>query len=421
MLGVADAARAQTGASIAAVVNDDVVTSQDVADRINLVLATSGIPDQPQTRDRLEPQVLRGVIDERLQLQEAARLDLGVSERDIDEALATIAERNRLDLGALKQVLSERNVPDRVLRDQLRAQIGWAKVVSRELRPRVVVTQDQVELALKDDGDRSGDTELQLAEIMLPVDGRAQQAQVLAQARDLVATVRGGADFAALARQVSVAASAEAGGDLGWTRASTILPEVREIVLALNAGEVADPIVSPSGVSIFQLRAKRVPGEPVITRRLIVTRVDLAQVVLPLAADASRAQLQEAEQRAASLRSRFASCADVERNGPRLAGEGSGRIGWLAISDLPPVLRQLVGQLEPGKLSAPFRGPVGVQMLVVCDRDGREEVTETPAPPPPPPPTPQTARARLEREQLDRLATRYMRDLRQDAFIEVRS
>ena len=418
--GTAPAAGADLGgARIAAVVNDEVITSQDLDNRISLVLATSGISAEGDARQRLAAQVLRGMVDEKLELQEAKRLGIAVREADVDQALATIAKRNRMDLDALKKALAQRSISEQVVRDQLRAQVAWAKVVGSELRPRVVVTQDQVDLALKESQKR-GDTEYELGEIVLPVDSRAQQPQVVAQAQDLVTTLRGGADFAALARQVSVASSADRGGDLGWVPTGTILPEYRDRLSSLQPGQFSAPIVSPSGVVIFQLRGKRVPGQATTTRHLVVTKVNLAQVVFPLTPTASKDQIRKAEAKALDVRNQLKGCADVDRRGAKLAGEGSGAIGWLNVSDLPPVLRQVVARIEPDRLSPPFRGPVGVQMIIVCDRKGREEVTEVPATPPPPPPTRAEVHQRLASDQLERRASRYLRDLRRDAFVDVR-
>lgn len=229
LAGTAPAALAQGAAQrIAAVVNDDVITTQDLLDRLDLALATSGVPNDPKTRRRLAPQVLRGYVDEKLQLQEAKRLGLAVVEAEVDAAIDTIAQRNNTTRDGLYRYLRERNINPGTLRQQIRAQIAWLKIVSRELRPRVAVPSEQVELALKRAGAGEENIELLLSEILLPVYDRAQEGTVLADARALVATLRGGADFAALARQVSAAASAETGGDLGWVRAAAILPELRD-------------------------------------------------------------------------------------------------------------------------------------------------------------------------------------------------
>jgi peptidyl-prolyl cis-trans isomerase SurA len=252
------AAQAQVATQrIAAVVNDDVITTQDLIDRINLGIATSGLPNDDATRQRLAPQVLRGFIDEKLQLQEARRLGTDVTEPEIDEALATIAQRNRTTAPELLRYLAERGLNPRALREQLKAQIAWIKVVNREVRPKVVVTQEQIDLALRRGSGPVDDRELQLSEILLPVYDRGQEANALEDARGLVATLRGGASFPAVARQVSAAGSAENGGDLGWVPVSAIVPDLRDKIAALQVGQVSEPIASAAGIHIFLVRDQR--------------------------------------------------------------------------------------------------------------------------------------------------------------------
>ena len=407
---------------IAAVVNNDVITTQDLNDRLGLVAAASGLPSDPETRNRLVQQVLRGYIDEKLQLQEAARLKLSVTDEDVDKALQALAERNHLDVDSFKKALGERKIDVQALRAQIRGQIAWAKVVGKEVRPRVAVTQDQVDLALKEALSGKADEQLALSEILLPVDSPDQQAQVLRDAQGLVATLRNGGDFAALARQVSVASSAQAGGDLGWVRPSMILPELRGRLDQMTPGSISDPIPSPVGVHIFKLRERRRGDEPPPPpKRFVPTKVSLAQVVLPLPASAKEPEIKAAEKRAAGLAPTLKSCQAIDAYARKTGAEGAGNLGWLAVKDLPPILQRVVTVTEPGQLSPPIRGPLGIQMLMVCDRQGREEtVPAPPAPPPPPPPTASDVRQKLEDEQMQRLATRYLRELRKDAFIDVR-
>ena len=407
---------------IAAVVNNDVITTQDLNDRLGLVAAASGLPSEPETRARLVQQVLRGFIDEKLQLQEAARLKLSVTDEDVDKALQALAERNHLDVDSFKKALGERKIDVQALRAQIRGQIAWAKVVGKEVRPRVAVTQDQVDLALKDALSGKADEQLALSEILLPVNSPDQQAQVLRDAQGLVATLRNGADFAALARQVSVASSAQAGGDLGWVRPALILPELRDRLAQMTPGSVSDPIPSPVGVHIFKLRERRRGDEPPPPpKRFVPTRVSLAQVVLPLPTTAKDPDIKAAEKRAASLAPSLKSCQAIDAYAKKSGAEGAGSLGWLAVKDLPPLLQRVVSVTEPGQLSPPIRGPLGIQMLMVCDRQGHEETMPAPpAPPPPPPPSASDVRQKLEDEQVQRLATRYLRELRKDAFIDVR-
>lgn len=277
--GMAGSLMAQPVAQrIAAVVNDDVITSQDLLDRLDLAAVSSGLPNDPQTKQRLAPQVLRGFIDEKLQLQEARRLGLDVTEAEIDQALDTIAARNNTDRQTLLRFLTSRGINPRTLREQLRAQIAWLKIIAREVRPRIVVSQEQVEFAVKRAAGRPGGDEVLLSEILLPVYERGQENAVLAQARELVATLRAGADFGALARQVSTAASAENGGDLGWVRTEGLAPELRDQIASLQPGQISPPIPGPNGVHILQLRDRRAGAAAAVDREQVRQSIERQQL-----------------------------------------------------------------------------------------------------------------------------------------------
>lgn len=262
---------------IAAVVNDDVITSQDLLDRLELALVTSGLPPNQESRQRLAPQVMRGMIDEKLQIQEARRLGLSVTEAEIDQALDTIATRNRTDRANLLRYLEASRINPRTLREQLRAQIAWLKVAGREIRPKIVVTQEQIDFTLRRSA-ADGGAEVLLSEILLPVYDRSQEGAVTAQAAELVQSLRAGADFAALAGQVSSAASAERGGDLGWVRVASLAPDLRAPVAALQPGQVSDPLLGANGVRILQVRERRQNQTAPVDRARVQQRLEQEQL-----------------------------------------------------------------------------------------------------------------------------------------------
>lgn len=254
----ATGARAQPEAGlnrIVAVVNAEAITSQELADRIRLSIVSAGLPDTADTQRRLAAQVLRGLIDERLQLQEARRLELQASEAEIERALAAVAERNRLDVPGLERALRGMGVDPAVYRQQVAAQIAWSKLVQRDLRPRVSIGRELVEQELT--AGQGANEELLLSEILLPVYSPEQEAAVLAEAAGLLQSIRGDTDFAALARQISAAPSAADGGDLGWVRLANLRPEFRTPLAGLAKGQVSQPIRSAQGVHLVLVRDRR--------------------------------------------------------------------------------------------------------------------------------------------------------------------
>lgn len=390
---------------IVAVVNDAVITAQDLNERLHLVTVTSGIPDTEQARARLAPQVLRSLIEEALQLQEAERLGITVEEREIQQALANIAERNRMNVETMQRFFAQNGIDFTTLLNQVRAQIAWVKVVNRRIVPRVTVTVDQLDMAVEEARRNAGEQEYLLSEIVLPVDNPAQADVVAEDAARLVQTLREGASFESLAAQVSAAASAERGGDVGWVRASAVPAELRTTLDSMRENEISDPIPSPIGYHIFWLRDRRL-NQSAVDAATGSIEVDLAQILLPV----DGGDVDAVRVRAAELRDELTDCDAVAEAAEELDAPESGRLGWLRLGDLPPALRQAVSALEVGQVSAPVQGPSGIHLLMVCDRREpqgsaaqREEIAE-----------------RLQRERVDLLARRYLRDLRKEAFVEVR-
>lgn len=248
---------AQSSGRIAAVVNDEIITVRDLLARLALVAGADDAGLSEEQQRQIAPQVLRGLIDERLQLQEAERLGISVSEADLREGLATIARRNDLEIETFLTELRRRGAPLDALEQQLRAQIAWIKLIGQRLRPQVNVSEAQIEVAQQSAQAVADEPQYLLAEIILPVYDPSEEPLVQEQAERLLAVLREGGDFPALARQVSASATAQRGGDLGWQRGGVLPLDVSDVVATLDVGEYSEPIRTANGYAILWLRDQR--------------------------------------------------------------------------------------------------------------------------------------------------------------------
>jgi peptidyl-prolyl cis-trans isomerase SurA len=402
---------------IAAIVNDDVVSLQDLNDRLSLVLLTSRIPDGERARARLEQQVLRGLVEETLQLQEARRLSIGINQAEIDRAIQDIAQRNQMEPEQLQELLLKNDINPETLYDQIRAQISWLKVVNQRVRPQVNVTVDQLEIAVQEARLDQGQPEYLLSELVLPVDNPSDEQTVAADAARLAQTLAEGASFEALARQVSASSTASRGGDLGWVQASKLPPELVSALERLRPGEISEPLRSPVGFFIFQLRDRRLARATPPSEKAAADEVKLSQILFAADINDEKALSDRADE-AGELRARLTDCATVNQIADQMKAPASGDLGWLSVGDLPTILASTVAELPIGEISEPLQGPAGIHLLMVCERrdagqaegavdlasdEEREKLAQS-----------------LERERLDRLARRYLRDLRKQAYIDVR-
>ena len=393
-------ARAQDTLRAAAVVNDEVVSMLDLAMRTKLAVLSAGLEDSPEVRQRLQPQVLRALIDERLQMQEASRLDMHATDQQVDEAIARIAQQNKTTPQAFLEFLQRNGVLPTVLFDQIRAGLTWQQVVNNRLRPSVDISDEEVDAMVERIQSQSGGTELRVSEIFLAIDNAQQEADVSATADRLVEQLLAGANFEALARQFSQSSTASLGGDLGWVSEGQLSEELVNVLQGLRPGQVSRPIKTLGGIYLLWLRdqRQRVPG---------VTNVTLKQVLLPLPENADQAKQVETAQRANALRPQITSCDAADQIGTQASDAQVGGIGPIRLADLPAQLRNLITTLPVGAPSEPLRVREGVALFLVCERNEGDIDREG-------------VRQSLFNERLGLLARRYMRDLRRAANVDLR-
>lgn len=391
---------------IAAVVNDDVISVYDIDNRVNLLLATSGIPDTPDARARLRPQVMRTLIDERLEIQEAKRINAQATDSDIKAAIGRIENANHMPAGSLVNALTHDGISIDALNSQIKAAISWQKVVERQLRPSLGVGDDEVDEVLDRIKSEKGATEYLLAEIYLAVDSPDQDTEVRNRMLDMIEQMHRGTAFSAMAQQFSQSASASQGGDIGWVERGQLDPEVQKALENMDVNHATMPVRTPTGYYVYLLRDKRVlaaadPEDATVT---------LAQLVLPLDPGASADDIQSQKDLADTVRQSINGCDDFKRAAGELHVEYSDPTPDLKIRDLNPTIRPTVLNLKVGEASAPLQSDTGITLVMVCERKdpeaqmpSREQITEN-----------------LTRQRLDLIARRYLSDLRRQAFIDVR-
>jgi peptidyl-prolyl cis-trans isomerase SurA len=399
-LAVARTPAAQDMLRAVAVVNDEVVSMLDLDMRIRLTILATGQKDSGELRKRILPQIVRTLIDERLQMQEAERLDIKASEEQINRAVSEIAQRNKMGPEEFGKLLESRGILAEALQTQIGAQLTWQLLVARRLQPSVIVSNDEVEEVVDRIAASRGNTRRHVSEIFLAVDTAVDKSRVRANAERLFEQLRAGANFGALARQFSESAAAARGGDLGWVQEGQLSEELDQALARMAPGQLSRPIRTIGGFHILLLRNQRKVSLGEVT-------VDLTQIVFALPEGASAEQQQEASARAADARQRISDCSGLDELAREIGSPGSGDLGTLKLSDLSPDLRKAVKDLPIGQPSQPHLIQGNMTLLVVCGREesgiDRKRIHQ-----------------RLVLERLDMLARRYMRDLRRSANVDIR-
>lgn len=265
--------------SIAAVVNEDAITASDVADRMNLIIISTGLKNSDEIRKKLAPQIIEGLIEEQLQLQEARRLDINITEEEIAQGLNTIAQQNNIPADQFTDVISKSGINVNTVRNQVRSQLSWNKVVQQKLRPQVNVTDSDIDDFLQRMSSNIGKTEYLAAEIFLPVDDPKNEVPAQQFAQNLIKEIRSGVPFSRVAQQFSKAAGAQQGGNLGWIQQGHLPSELDSVLITMNKGDLSDPIRSMTGYHILLMRDQRqITQESLPTREQVTNAIGLERL-----------------------------------------------------------------------------------------------------------------------------------------------
>jgi peptidyl-prolyl cis-trans isomerase SurA len=395
------------GMRVLARVNDDAITDFDLQQRVLFAIRTTGLQDSADLRQRMAAQMLRQMIDEKLQIQDAKRQGLKATETEVAQRYADIERGAGMSRGQFKQYLQSVGVAYDVAAQQIEAQIAWNKIIRRKVRPQVDVSEAEIDDALNRARANSGKTESRVAEIFLPVD-RADMADDAKRSADrIVDQLKHGAPFGAVAQQFSQGATASAGGELGWLLPGSLDPTLDAALEKVQTRQFSEPLRSPAGWHILYVIDRR----QFATARPDDVRLNLTQMTLPLPVNASPDEISKATGEAQRAMVGVRSCIDLHARARDLKGATSGDLSGVRVGDLQanPQMFEQIPKLAVGAAAGPFRVAEGLQVVALCSKVGADGL-----------PTRDAISQQILLQKLEAAGRRYMRDLRRQATIDLK-
>ncbi|MGO9817926.1 MAG: peptidylprolyl isomerase [Acidocella sp.] len=365
-------ATAPQSASIAAVVNGQLITSQDVYAKARLLAISTGMIPTPDVISRLSPQVTKQLIDEALQQQEIAKRNVVVTDDDVAGAIGHIEQGNNMPVGGLRQRLEAEGVPFGTLLAQIRTQLGWQQVLHQVLGPGLQPMPGDMnaeKTALKA---ALGSTQYHLAEIFIPVSDPDDDATARNFAATVIAQLRAGAPFPVIAAQFSQDQTALSGGDLGYVKLNQLDDQVAATVTEMPVGAISNPIRVPGGYQIVQLQDKHEVGNQ------MQTVLKIRQAYAPYPSPITNGQV--GPDQAAVINQLIAkakqvhSCDDMTALNATFGNAHPADPGPVNLATVTPAAFQtLLGSLAPGQVSQPLVTREGASVVMVCSRQQQAE------------------------------------------------
>lgn len=387
-----------------AIVNGEIITSTDVEHRLALVLLANQGRVSAEERERLRLQVLRNLIDETLQIQEAKAAEVEVKPEEVNQRYAAVAQNFKRTPQQMDIYLRDQGSSARSIKRQIEGELAWQRVLGRKITPFVNVGQEEVQSIIDRLNASKGAKEYRLGEIFLSSTPETMQ-ETMQNGQRILQQLQQGGSFQAYARQFSEASTAAVGGDLGWIRTAQLPEALAEAAQNMRVGQVAGPIPVPGGVSILVLVDER----QVLTADPRDAVLSLKQLAITFPKGMTQAQAGPQVAKFAEETKKITGCGSAKPIADTLGAEVVDN-DQVRVRDLPPQLQEILLNLQVGQTTQPFGSlEDGVRVLVLCGRDDPESANG---------PSFDRIMAQLEDERINRRAQRYLRDLRRDAVVD---
>ena len=382
--------------AISAIVNDEVISRYDVQQRVQLIVSTSGIKPTQENISRLEAQALRSLVNEKIQLQEAEKLDVPSSEQEVGLMLERIANGSQMSGEEILELINSQGVRPDTLLNQIRAELLWNKIVRGRYGSYVNVNDDEVSIVYDRTIESIGRDQFEISEIFLGYEDSKEEEEANILANRLVEQLREGASFSAVAQQFSQSSTSGQGGYIGWVAEGQLDNEVINAIKNLDKDGISNPINSTGGYYIIRLNDITKAGG----KNPLRNQYDLVSIIF------NKENIQDAN----NFAKEFISCKRIDSLTEKYNEKEVNYIGKRILSELPSDLHEELLNKDAGETLNIREIGDNINLILICDRKDDIGI--------------QVSRESIEdniySQKIGMMSRRYLRDLRRDAVIEYR-
>ena len=404
--------------SIAVVVNDDVITKNEIATRVRSIEARMKAASAPvPAAADLQRQVLEAMIVERAQQQLAKEMGVKVSDQELDRAIGRIAEQQKMSLQEMRNQMEKEGMPYATFREEIRNEMMMQRLREHEVDNKIQISDAEIDTYLAAEQAAVADQiEVNISQIMVRIPENASPEQIAsrkARADEVARQLRTGADFAKIAATYSDAPDALKGGEIGWRDPNRLPPLFAEALVKLAPGQVTPVMRSNTGFHLLKLVGKRnavaADKEKAVAQQQTRVRHILLKVSPTMTAADARRKLGELKERLDNKAAKFEELARLFSNDGSAAKGGD--LGWLYPGDSVPEFETAVAALAPGEVSGVVETPFGFHLIEVLERKSDDASKER-----------QRAAARqvIRERKLQEATEDWARQVRDRAYVEFR-
>jgi peptidyl-prolyl cis-trans isomerase SurA len=382
--------------AISVIVNDEVISRYDVNQRVKLILVTSGIPATEENLKRIETQSIRALINERIQLQEASKLEVPESQEEIQVMLERIAKGNQTTSKGIVESITSQGVNVETLISQIKSELLWNKIVRGRFGSYINISDEEINIVYDRTIDSINKVQYEISEIFLGFEDEKEEADAKDLALKLVEQLKNDIAFEPVAQQFSQSASSGQGGYIGWVSEGQFDQEIIKGIENLSTNSVSEPIKTVNGYYIMKVNGRAEEGG----KNPMRNQYNLTSVTF----------LKEDLKSAIEFSKNFISCKRLDTLLENYNEKEVNIIGDRLLQDLPDDLHQELLQKNAGNALSPRFSEEVIDILLICDRkdDVGVQVNKD------------AIEDNIYSQKMGMMSRRHLRDLRRDAVIEYR-
>ena len=390
---------------IIAIVNDEPITATDLYERLQLTIVSSNLPNDPETRQNLSGQILQTLINEKLQQQEADRLNIIINENEINRTIRNIEINNNLNEGQLIETLSERGVPKNALKNNLKANLINEKLLQRIIKPKIIINNDEVNNEYKNLIMNEGKTEFKISEILLNFNDLSSKEETLLVAKELRNQIIKNNNFDEIANQININGTGKYIRNNEWVISTNLNEKLFDNLNKIQKNEITELIITNSSVSIYQLDDKRTNSIPDLSNSI----VNLAFISFDLPINMNR--INEVISKIKNQTTNISTCTEMYESTKEIGNKKGKILGRTSKNGLPNNFLIELENLDEKTPSKPIIADDGIYVLMICDFN--KELNQEYA-------LKEYVKKKLQNRSIVTLQNRYLLDLNRKALIDIR-
>ena len=382
--------------AIAVIVNDEVISRYDVNQRVRLILVTSGIPATEENVKRIEEQAIKALVDEKIQIQEAIKLEVPDSPDEINLMLDNIARSNQTTAEGILESITSQGVNSETLLSQIKSELLWNKIVRGRFGSYINISDEEVNLIYERTIQNINNSQYDISEIFIGFEDESEEKEAKELTERLTEQLKNEIAFEPVAQQFSQAPSSGQGGFIGWVSEGQLDPDIISNIKNLEIGSVSNPIKTVNGYYIIKLNGKSEEGG----KNPMKNQYDLISVSFDI----------EDKIMAKDFSDNFISCKRLDGLLENYNQKEVNVIGKRLLQELPKELHKELLEKNAGNALSPRFSDENIDIILICDRKddigiqvNRDVIEDN-----------------IYSQKMGMMSRRHLRDLRRDAVIEYR-